>query len=166
MSTYSTVEDLLLTVALPRDLPVQRYVDDARDEIDSALGHLYVTPFDLCDSGPMARHSKLLIKRIANHLATGRIIMAVAMGTEDNTNHAYGAGLVKGALAALESLRTGAVVLEDAPLVERVGTGGGDMSISQHDATSIMDTFEQAFMGAPGGTGILPPVWRPGGGDH
>ena len=88
---YSEVGDLLIG-----DMPVgvltskQKFVDDATNEIDSYIGVRYVTPLSLADTDPstgwpnaIPRHVRLHISRINNHLASGRLILAVAAGGED-----------------------------------------------------------------------------------
>lgn len=113
---YSETEDLLIG-----DLPLsgvvdpEKYIQDATDEIDSYIGNVYTTPLDVSDTSSIARHSRLLIKRICNHLSTGRLILAVASPSEDTQLHAYGASLVQNALEALVLIAEGKVLLEGAP---------------------------------------------------
>lgn len=161
MASYSTTNDFLIeNVALPRSLNQEKIVEDAGDEIDSVIGGRYITPVNLSESGPVARHSRLLIKRISVALSTGRLILALATPSEENGLHAYGARLVRDALSALEKIRTGEIILDGAPQTEAFGQDDS-MSITQHDATSIVDTFEAFAMG--GGGGLFPQPWRPGG---
>jgi hypothetical protein len=110
---YCAEEELLLGgVPVKKDVDANKYIRDATDEIDSALGSRYDTPFDLSDESELKRHSKLLIQRICRHLASGRIILALAMPGEDGRVNAYGMSLLTEALAALEALGTGVILLD------------------------------------------------------
>jgi len=159
---YSSADDLLLG-----DLPLgaavdrEKYVADAADEIDSAIGHVYATPVDMTEGGPVARHSRLLLKRINNHLATGRIILAVSIGGEDDSLQAYGRSLIREAHAALGDIATGAVELIGAETVE-----GGDVTngpvVVNFDQYSGVDAFYDNVMRVE--LGQASPAWAPGAG--
>lgn len=115
MVAYSTKDDLLLgQIPLPSYLDGDKFCQDASDEIDSKLGHLYVTPFDLSDTSALVRPARLLIKRINNFLASGRLILAVATPEENKNLHAYGYSLIKEATDALYSLCEAEIPLEGA----------------------------------------------------
>lgn len=120
--TYSQVTDLLIG-----DIPVsvltskQKFVDDATDEVDSYIGVRYETPLSLGDTdastgwpNPIPRHVRLHISRIANHLASGRLILAVSAGGEDFQVQAYGRSLIEEAIAALVQIRDGHYDIEGA----------------------------------------------------
>lgn len=161
MATYSTVEDLLTAdVAFSRSLDKGKFVQDATDEIDSVIGSRYATPVNMSDSGPVARHSRLLLKRINVHLSTGRMILAVASATEQSSVHAYGARLVRDAVVALNKIADGTVLLVGAPLVEGQIEGQAGPSAYQPDESAV-DAFEAFAMG-----GAIPmpgvPMWQPG----
>ena len=113
--SYAEEDDLLLHVPLPASVDPKKYLQDATDEIDAALGARYSTPFDLSDTSSIQRHSRLLIKRICNHLATGRLILALAIPGEDDRPNAYGLSLLKGALETLAALGAGTVLLDVEP---------------------------------------------------
>lgn len=155
-STYSTVADLLIG-----DLPVavgfskQKFVDDAADEVDSIVGRRYVTPLDISASSPIPRHARLFIKRVANHLASGRLILALAAGGEDQALHAYGYSLVKNATDALEQIATGAYDIDKAQEVEGGDTANVGPSIKNVDASSGVETFYQ------NGQSVVQPVIGP-----
>lgn len=166
-STYSTVTDLLLG-----DMPValevnkQKYVDDAADEIDSIIGKRYETPIDVTETSAVPRYARLFIKRAANHLATGRLILAVAAGGEDTQLHAYGWSLVRDSLAALEQIASGEYDIpgaEPIPLDDALQPTAP--SIVNQDASSGVDAFYSNVM-AYGGFPALPvitgPRWEPG----
>lgn len=124
-STYSTVSDLLKgDLPSPAYVSEQKYVDDAANEIDSYVGYVYATPLDVTDSSTMLRPARLMIKRIASHLSTGRLILAIAVASEDDRLHAYGQKLVDESIEALKMIRDGELQLEGAETV-----GGVDVPV-------------------------------------
>jgi hypothetical protein len=114
--TYSAVADLLLgNVPLPTTLDPAKFVQDAADEIDSRIGFVYVTPIPVASmSAPSERPTALLLKRISNWLASGRLILALDAGGEDYAVHAYGLKLVKDASEAIDAICSLQVILEGA----------------------------------------------------
>lgn len=112
---YSAVGDLLTgNVPTPAALSPSKYVDDAADEIDSKIGFLYQTPIDVSEVSAVPRPARLLLKRINNFLASGRLLMAAASAQEDSQVHAYGWSLVKEGTAALDQIASGAILIEGA----------------------------------------------------
>ena len=112
MAGYSLVGDLLTgDLPLPPYVSPQKFVDDAADEINSKIGFLYQVPVDL-NAPDVKMPVKLLIKRINNFLASGRLIMMLTQSQEDTRLHAYGYSLVADATAALLQISTGELVLE------------------------------------------------------
>lgn len=115
MATYSLSTDLLNgNIPIPTYLDKEKYVQDAADEIDSKIGHLYNTPIDISEGSPVPRWTRLLLKRINNHLATGRLLMAADAGGEDDRLHAYGWSLVQEATEALKRIAAGEIRLDGA----------------------------------------------------
>lgn len=109
---YSEPEDLLTgAIPTPAYLSPAGYVNDAADEIDSKLGFIYVTPIDLDETDDATRPARLLLKRINNFLATGRLLMAVASPEEDNQVHAYASRLIAEANSALNDIAKGDIDL-------------------------------------------------------
>lgn len=156
---YSTVDDLLLgDMPLGSKVDPIRFVQDAADEIDSVLGFRYVTPIDIADTASTARHVKLLLKRINNHLASGRLILAVDVGGEDSVLHAYGVSLIQEAIAWLTQI-VNSMTLEGAE--EKPGEDASTgPSIMNEDEFSAVATFYD-FVMKPGLAGISP-WWEPG----
>lgn len=116
MTAYCTADDLLTgDIPIPSYLDANSVVQDAADEIDSKIGHLYETPVDVTPSGPAARWVKLLLKRLNVHLATGRLLMAADAGGEDDRVHAYASYLIREANAAINKIVSGEIVLEAVP---------------------------------------------------
>lgn len=113
---YSSPEDLLLgNIPLRDDATQLKYCSDATDEIDSTIGFLYETPVDMTDDpGTVARPSRLLLKRINNFIASGRLILAYAAGTEDDNLNAYAQYLLGQARDALMKIASGDIVLQGA----------------------------------------------------
>lgn len=157
---YSAAEDLLIgDLELHSALDPQKFVQDAADEMDSHLGVRFLVPIDTGNTSTVEPHAILALKRINNHLATGRLILAVAVGGEDDSLHAYGAYLVREALAALaamiadpEAYLPGAEVRADLPAT----TGP---TIKHQDSESAVSRFYDEYMGV--GTSMLPAPWLP-----
>jgi hypothetical protein len=158
---YSEEGSLLLgDMRVSANVNKAAYVEDAANEIDSRIGVLYETPILLDD---LENHSKALLKRLNNHLATGRLIMAEGIGAEDRSLHAYGHYMVQEALREIEMIAGGMIELEGAAL-RPAGHGGDDQTgpaIRNADAHSAVDAFYGDVMKAPG-TSLNPPVWQPG----
>lgn len=144
--TYSATTDLL-TGNIPVSGPVdpEKFVADAADEIDSRIGHIYKTPIDIADTpeNPIARPARLLLKRVSNFLASGRLMMAAAAGSQKLEVNAYAERLVNEALEALNQIATGDIQLTGAERVEDVpgeGTSTGPQ-IHNLDAESNVEAF-------------------------
>lgn len=119
-STYSTIDEMLLgSVPPPLATVRQKFVDDAANEIDSMIGFIYKTPINMSEAedNTVVRPARLLIRRVANHLATGRLIMAVAASSEDESTHAYANRLIRDALNVLNQIARGDLKLDGAELL-------------------------------------------------
>lgn len=143
---YSEVGDLLIgDIPLPARIgDGSKFVDMAADEIDSQVGHIYTTPIVIPDE-PQYRPARLLLKKINNLIASGRIILDMAAGGEDNDLHAYGRSMLNEGLSLLASIVTGRIVLIGAPLLpgtEDVDTGP---LIVNEDPESLVEAFYQQF---------------------
>ena len=146
MVAYSASSDLLTgSIPTPAYLDLDKVVQDAADEIDSKLGHIYTTPFDVSNTGPLSRPARLLLKRINNFLATGRLILQVASPEEDSRLHAYGWSLIQEANAALAAIAAGEISLTGAQVLPPVdGEVGPPVSvplISNLDPESNVEAF-------------------------
>lgn len=140
---YSALADLLTgQVPTPSYLDPAKYVADASDEVDSFIGHIYVTPVDVTESGPTSRPARLLLKRIANWLATGRLLMAAAAGNQKLEINAYAAELTRNATEALNAIASGEVPLIGAPrLTTDDETDFTGPQISNLDSESNVEAF-------------------------
>lgn len=108
-TTYCQNSDILTgDVTVVPDV-VQLHVEQAAEEIDAAIGHLYVTPI----VNPTG-HTASLLKMINVKLATGRYFAAMSRGNEDSENF-YAKTLIKEALDALERIRSGQIILNGVP---------------------------------------------------
>lgn len=165
--TYSEVGDLLLgDIPVPSD--AGKWVQDATDEIDSKLGLRYVTPIIVDETVPGNRTTTLLLKRINNWLASGRLVCSKAASTSQQEVHAYGTSLIVQAIAALDQLVSGDIVLPGAAFVDTDDVGKSGPIISNVDSASLVESF-YTFVTTPE---ILPdpftergavwPGWRSG----
>lgn len=157
---YSATTDLLTgDIPLPAYLSAQKFVDDASDEIDSRLGFIYQTPIDVDAPTTVTRPVILLLKRINNWLASGRLLLAAAASQEDSQLHAYAYSLVKDAQAGLDAIVSGEIILEGA--ASAVGDGVATIVnaplISNGDAESMVDAFYQRLTN-PAFVGLYDPV--------
>lgn len=144
--------DTLLLGGIPAhdDTELEKFVNDAADEIDSILGVVFETPVTNRPDGlPIDRPASLALTRINRYLASGRYIMARAASGEDDNLHTYGARLVREALDALRDMASGKVIfnarrLSD-PEAERKGP-----RMSNAEARSNVDAFYGAQTGSDG----------------
>jgi hypothetical protein len=142
---YSDVDDLLIgATALPKGMEPQKYVDDAANEIDSKIGFIYVTPVDISETSTTKRPVRLLLKRLNNHLATGRLITALSSNSQRTDLQPYGASLIREVLAVLDRIESGDLILAGAELVapegdEELPTSGP--LIFNVDAESNVEAF-------------------------
>ena len=157
---YCTKDDLLTG-----DIPLagkygdgSNFVNMAADEIDAQIGHIYVTPIVFDESTPekaaTVRPAKLLLKKINRLLASGRIILDMAAGGEDDRLQAYGASMMKEGLDLLNMLSSGKIELTDAPqLTEAADNKNTGPLIAQDDPYSLVEGFYSRF-----GSGISTPL--------
>lgn len=161
MTTYSEADDLLLgELTFPDQKILQKYVQDAADEMDSKLGFTYVTPIVIDPSGEY-RASALLLKRISNFLATGRLILANAASREDQYLNAYGKSLIVEATEALNALLTGTMPLPGAVPINTDTTGATGPIINNLDPQSNVESF-YAFATDPCPSRGYPQPYPPG----
>ena len=141
--TYSEVEDLILG-NIPTPANAQKYVDDGADEIDARIGFKYATPIVVGESAE-ERPVRLLLKRINNWLASGRLIMALDGGGEDDQLHQYGLYLVTEANKTLDQIVDGEIVLpgvDPASPSSEIVTGP---QMTTGDAYSLVEGFGEVF---------------------
>ena len=157
MAAYSSKDDLLVGgIPTPAYLNLDKLVQDASDEIDSKIGFRYETPINIGTGTPLERPAQLLLKRINNFLATGRLILQVASPEEDTQLHAYGWNLVKEATAALDAIASGQIDLEGA--VERDQTA--DVAVPLIDNLDPESNVEAFYNRIGNPNYVYPPLVR------
>ncbi len=160
---YCVVGDLLHgSIPLPTYLSVQKFVDDAADEIDSKLGFIYDTPINVQDTpeNPVVRPVRLLLKRLNAFLATGRLLLAVDAGHETDRVHAYGYSLIQEAQLTLEQIAQGQIKLEGVPvLTELEGASITAPLISNLDTESNVEAFYDRIANPDYVFGLTPKGW-------
>lgn len=129
--------DDLLTGDMPLPLSAEGFIQAATDEIDSVLGVSYVIPLDMTTADPTA---SLTLKRIAALLASGRLILAQATGTEDDGVHAYGMYLLREGKELLARVNSGEFPLIGVP-PRVVEVTGNTPRIIHEDSISAVDAF-------------------------
>lgn len=149
MPTYSSDADLMLgEIPLPRYIDKEKVIQEATDEIDSHIGFAYKTPVDMTENGPVARPARLLLKRIAAHLSSGRIIMAIDSSGQDDELQAYGIYLIREAQKELKSIVNGGIELTGAERAPRSESGRVTAPlINNIDPYSQVEAFYSAIQG-------------------
>lgn len=104
------------------DLPLPGFMGDgtsfvvgAAEEIEAALGHIYVTPFNVGAGTDLTRPSILTLKKINWLIASGRLVLDLAASGENNDLHSYGKRMLEEGLLMLAQLAAGEMVLDGAP---------------------------------------------------
>lgn len=151
----------------------QAMVDLASDEIDAEIGHTYKTPVDFTaletDEAATAavRPSKLLLKKINQLLASGRILMDQAAGGEDRALQAYGKSMWQEATDLLEAICSGKIQLQ-IPLLgdgdEATELDNTKLSFVNQDGYSLVENFYNRYstplypVPPPTVPGMIPPA--------
>src|SRR3954469_8662488 len=120
---YCTNADLLLgqlTTRLPIEIDVDEYIESAADHIDARLGFIYATPFVTEGVDALPSNQAKLLRGINAKRASGQIILAATIATEDNVIHQYGLWLLQEADLELQAIQNGTVKL-NAPIVDAEG---------------------------------------------
>lgn len=154
--TYSTPDDLLIAQLRVDEADKVKYVAEAADDIESRIGHIYETPLTFDTTVPQERAASLVLKRLNNNLASGRIILAYTMPAEDKQLNAYGHYLVKDAEDTLDLIASRQVILYGPTPVTLPNTeivNGAALGISNVDSSSAVDDFYRA----PAATLWFPP---------
>lgn len=140
---YCAEEDLRTGDIMPPSYSSKtQYIKNAAEEIDAAIGHIYVTPVAIADL-PVNRPSILFLKKLNWLLASGRFILDVAAAGESDTLHAYGKRMLDEATAMLALLTSRELKLTGADPIEgsaSTESWSGPM-IFNEDSESLVEGF-------------------------
>ncbi len=152
---YCAETDLIIgdVTLTDSDLLVRKHIDGAADDIDAMLGSVYVTPIE---QGVVSRSGWLLLKRIAYHIASGKLLMEIDQAGEGTKVHDYALYLLQQANQALDSIVKGDVNLR--PTVENANPNSarGKTLVNNLDGYSQVESFY--------GWAAAPPPWYSRGG--
>lgn len=152
---YSAVSDMLTgDIPLSQGSDAVRYVNDAADEIDSKIGHVYSTPVDIGEASAVSRPARLLIKRISNFLATGRYLMALHANNQKLEVNAYAERLIREATDSLDMIASGSIILDGAPTETGDPLPVSVPQISNLDPESNVEAFYDRIAMAPPYPGV------------
>lgn len=142
---YCEAGDLLLGNIPTQSVDSEKYVNDACDEIDSKLGFMYATPI-VVDEAPQNRPTRLMLKRLNVWLASGRLIMALDSGGQDDQLHQYALYLVSEATKTLEAILNGEIVLPgvDPASPDSTGIVTGPQQVNGDDY-SLVEAYGSVF---------------------
>lgn len=152
---YCAEADLLISgTRMPVGMQVsaQTAISAAAEEIDAAIGMLYVTPVTVNENDPDLRFDTLTLKRINAVLASGRLITSQAAGGEQSNVHAYGEYLLKFGWGLLKQIQSREIELTSAVPIERPDENAlrrGPLLVTDNQKVSLVDSFYQNFQ--PGG---------------
>lgn len=155
---YCEVSDLQLgDIAYPSYLGTKEVrILKAAEEIDIAIGSVYVTPVTVPDPIPEdeTRPAYLILKKVNWLIASGRIILNMAAAGEADNLHAFGHMMLKEGLTILTGIANGDIQL---PGIEKhaadpdqeVYTGP---KVFNEDPESLVEAFYKGrdpYFGAP-----------------
>jgi hypothetical protein len=140
---YCALEDLRQgDIPGPTLTTPQQYIVGAAEEIDAALGHIYVTPIVIDESDPKNRPSVLYLKKINWLLASGRAIADIATAGEQDSLHALARQYLNEAVKMIEALTRKDYTLTGAPLLDPGNPAAfSGPAIFNEDADSLVSTF-------------------------
>ena len=145
-------------MSIASSISLDAIAKDAAGEMNVRLGERYITPLDL-DAVALLPHHRRMVELINARLAAGRLIMSIASPSEDRDLHRYGQYLVDLAMADLDLIVSGRVILggqTDATVTIDQDEHRGP-SIANVDEESGVEAFNQAFYGGNWST-----WWAPG----
>lgn len=143
---------------LPREPPVEQWIQHAADHMNSYIGQIYELPLQLDPLRADHLADILLLRRINAWLAMGQIIMNANASAEDSNLHVYGKWMYDEANKELARISAGRTVLEAGiPLVEPDTRSNGPL-ITNRDSGSFVD----AFYRSNGSAHIGPTQWGVG----
>lgn len=138
---YSGTGDLLTgdIPLLPQHGDGSAMIKSQADDMDAQIGHIYVTPV-LVPDDPKFRPTRLLLKKINNLLASGRLMLDMSAAGSDESPNAYGLQMLKEGLSLLGQVQSGNIVLAGAPRLDEAGSAPGPL-IHNEDSVSLVEQF-------------------------
>jgi hypothetical protein len=155
---YCAEEDLRTgDLRAPSYTSKEQYIKNAAEEIDTALGHLYVTPIVIPPGVPVNRPAELYLKKVNWLLASGRFILDIAAAGESDNLHAYGNSMLKEAQGMLTLLTSEELVLVGAEKIPDPDAGKNftGPAIFNEDSESLVEGF---YVGRRPYTGLGEPI--------
>jgi hypothetical protein len=126
----------------PTNTTKEQYIVGAAEEIDAALGHIYVTPIVIDGTVPANRPSILFIKKINWLLASGRAISDIATASSQDNWHALARQYLNEACKMLDDLRRKDYTLTGAELIDSGDSAAfSGPAIFNEDAESLVSQF-------------------------
>lgn len=138
------VTPLLGDWTMPRDQTMDSWVIRAADEMDGIIGQRYKLPLEIDDVIPDHRADYLLLKRINEFLAAGRLLLGAAGGGQEGSTNAYATYLVNEATKELARISAGRTLLEAGEELELAAPTVGVMALNR-DESSFVDQFYSSF---------------------
>ena len=117
---YCKVDDvntLKGDLTLPQATEIDNFIERASSDIDAALSERYQVPITITNETTVS-----ILKAITSSLACGRMVLAIAIASEDTSTQAYGRALIRRAIEGegqaigLRELREGRFILPGATL--------------------------------------------------
>jgi hypothetical protein len=151
---YCSTDDILVGDVTVSPERMRLVVEQAAEEIDAEIGHLYTVPVVSTETRVVA-----YLKMINVKLATGRYFASMQQGSDGEIS-AYAMSMIKEAHDALARIANGQYNLGDAPVTD---PGDGDANrapgVTNKESDSLTDQF-YAFIQAPSGSLMGRPYTR------
>lgn len=163
---YCDTDDLRTgDIPFPSSTTPAQYVSGAAEEIDAALGHIYVTPIVIDPIPPENRPATLYLKKINWLLASGRMLSDAAAAGEETALNAYAKRMLDEACEMLDFLKSQKYIMVGAPLLgaddpDKAETPTGPM-IANEDPFSLVETFYRTQRPSPFYLPPIPPMYPP-----
>lgn len=142
---YCEVKDLLVKdngMMFSPTFDFQLFIMSAAEEMDGMMGEIYDLPLAGSVGGwtTLPLYQQLLLKQINVKLASGRILLTLNASGDTRALHVYGQRLIDEALAMLQPIINGDVVLDAPGKNEEIRSNSP--LIAHHDTESLVDSWE------------------------
>jgi hypothetical protein len=129
----------------------EQRIQSGAQEIDAALGHIYVTPLDFTDPDtrqvePESRPARLMVRKINWLITSGRMLLDMDASGEEDRQHAYGLAMLKEGLGLLQQIVTGEMILAGALVFGSEEAAAEDFTgpkLFNEDPESLVEGFYQ-----------------------